>query len=98
MKVREILPDQYFPLVSVWCFRSSFEKSTRWQQLKSDSNPPLSPFSKGEFSPCDSNPSLEKRGKGRFSDGTTRHLCGELVESGHQFKHEQSAPITMIKE
>jgi hypothetical protein len=47
MKVREIPPDQYFPFVPVWCLRSSFEKSTRWQQLKSNSNPPLSPFFKG---------------------------------------------------
>jgi multicomponent Na+:H+ antiporter subunit C len=38
----------------------------RSQQLKSNSNPPLSPFFKGGVSPWDSNPSLEKRGRGDF--------------------------------
>jgi hypothetical protein len=35
---------------------------------------PLSPFSKGEFTPCNSHPSLSKRGRGDFSDGMTREL------------------------
>jgi multicomponent Na+:H+ antiporter subunit C len=38
----------------------------RSQQLKSNSNPPLSLFFKGGVSPWDSNPSLEKRGRGDF--------------------------------
>jgi multicomponent Na+:H+ antiporter subunit C len=38
----------------------------RSQQVKSNANPPLSPFMKGGISPWDSNPSLEKRGRGDF--------------------------------
>ena len=34
-------------LLLVWCPKSSFKKSKRWQQLKSNSNPPFSPFFKG---------------------------------------------------
>jgi hypothetical protein len=39
-------------------------KPQHWLKLRS--NPPLSPFSKGEVSLQDSNPSLEKRGRGDF--------------------------------
>jgi hypothetical protein len=66
MKVREIPPDQYFPFVPVWCLRSSFEKSTRWQQLKSNSNPPLCPlFQRGYFIRVILTP-LWKRGEGEI--------------------------------
>jgi len=63
----------------VWCLRSSFKKSKRWQQLKSNSNPPSSPFFKGGIVSVGLLPLFEKEGKGRFSDRVTRELCSELL-------------------
>ena len=63
----------------MWRLRSSFKKSKRWQPLKLNSNPPLSPFFKGEIFSVRFSPLFAKEGKGRFSDGMTRELCRELL-------------------
>jgi hypothetical protein len=63
----------------VWRLRSSFKKSKRWQPLKLNSNPPLSPFFKGGIFSVRFSPLFAKEGKGRFFDGMTRELCRELL-------------------
>jgi hypothetical protein len=44
------------------------EEIQTMQRLKSNSNPPVPPFSKGDSSPSTPNPLFGKRGKGRFSE------------------------------
>ena len=45
------------------------EEVQTMQRLKSNSNPPVPPFSKGDSSPSTPNPLFwKKRGKGRFSE------------------------------
>ena len=58
---------------------SSFKRSKRWQPLKLNSNPSLSPFFKGGIFSVRLSPLFAKEGKGRFSDGMTRELCRELL-------------------
>jgi hypothetical protein len=50
----------------VWRLRSSLKKSKRWQQLKSNSNPPLSPFFKGGIFSVRFSPLFAKEGKGEI--------------------------------
>ena len=49
----------------VSCLRSSFKKSNRCRQLEANSNPPVSPFFKGDFLRA-FKPLFGKEGKGRF--------------------------------
>src|SRR5215813_1124562 len=72
----------------VWCLRSSFKKSNDGKQVKSNSNPPWSPFfQRGNFFRNGFNPSLEKfgkEGKGRFSRGE-REFSGDLLGQDTSF-------------